>query len=205
MEAPALKRQRDPVAKRKKILEIATALFAEHGYEDTATSEIARRAGVAEGSVFRHFGNKQGLLAAVATRHGQEAAEVMFGGLRPGEPPDVAIMLGRMFDYAERSGRLTEVLAMASTPGNWSCGINATHAVIIAALTEAFRLWHAQGYIQTDRPEIAARVIFSLVSGTLHACFIEDQGRRRDAYLDEAVRCVQAALSPAGRAAATGT
>lgn len=197
----ATPRRRDPEAKRQKILEVALALFAERGFEDTGTAEIARQAGVAEGSVFRHFGNKQGLLAAVATRHGQEAAEVMFGGLRPGDPPDVPAMLGRMFDYAERTGRLTEVLAMAALPGNWTCGINATHGVIIAALTEAFRQWHAAGVIHTDRPEIAARLIFSLVSGALHACFVEDQGRRKAEFLDEAVRCVRAALSPEGRAA----
>ena len=48
-----------------RILAAALALFSEKGYEDVSTKEIAARAGVAEGSLFHHFGNKKGLLTAV--------------------------------------------------------------------------------------------------------------------------------------------
>ncbi len=51
--------------KQESILSVALRLFAERGYDNTPTSQIAREAGVSEGLVFRHFGNKEGLLVAI--------------------------------------------------------------------------------------------------------------------------------------------
>ncbi|RKP58068.1 TetR/AcrR family transcriptional regulator [Cohnella endophytica] len=52
-------------AKQQKIVEAAIALFAERGYANTSTSEIAKKSGVAEGTLFRHYGTKENLLLSV--------------------------------------------------------------------------------------------------------------------------------------------
>lgn len=51
--------------KRKVILKAATIMFAEKGYNETSTAELARVTGVAEGTVFYHFKTKLDLLLAV--------------------------------------------------------------------------------------------------------------------------------------------
>ncbi|MEO1436787.1 MAG: helix-turn-helix domain-containing protein, partial [Bacteroidota bacterium] len=51
--------------RRSTILEVALDLFARQGYDSTSTSKIAMAAGVSEGLIFRHFGNKKGLLDAI--------------------------------------------------------------------------------------------------------------------------------------------
>ncbi|WP_394231766.1 TetR/AcrR family transcriptional regulator [Niallia oryzisoli] len=51
--------------KQQKIAETAVKMFAEKGYANTSTSEIAKGAGVAEGTIFRHYGTKDNLLLAV--------------------------------------------------------------------------------------------------------------------------------------------
>lgn len=51
--------------KQKKILQAALQLFAKEGYHATSTSKVAKAAGVSEGLIFRHFGNKEGLLQAI--------------------------------------------------------------------------------------------------------------------------------------------
>lgn len=51
-----------------RIVDAAAQLFAERGYQATTTRQLAERAGVNEVSVFRGFGNKQGVLAAVVQR-----------------------------------------------------------------------------------------------------------------------------------------
>lgn len=51
--------------KQEKIIQAALQLFAQEGYHATSTSKVARTAGVSEGLIFRHFGNKEGLLSAV--------------------------------------------------------------------------------------------------------------------------------------------
>ena len=49
-------------AKCKRILETSIDLVAKNGYSNTSTSEIAKIAGVAEGTIFKHFGTKENLL-----------------------------------------------------------------------------------------------------------------------------------------------
>ncbi len=51
--------------KQEKIISSALELFAEHGYNGTSTSKVAKMAGVSEGLIFRHFTNKEGLLKAI--------------------------------------------------------------------------------------------------------------------------------------------
>ncbi|MFT4415580.1 TetR/AcrR family transcriptional regulator [Fredinandcohnia humi] len=51
--------------KQQKIVETAINMFAEKGYANTSTSEIAKAAGVAEGTIFRHYGTKDNLLLSV--------------------------------------------------------------------------------------------------------------------------------------------
>lgn len=51
--------------KQQRILETAIKMFAEKGYASTSTSEIAKAAEVAEGTIFKHFGSKENLLFSV--------------------------------------------------------------------------------------------------------------------------------------------
>ncbi|WP_430501682.1 TetR family transcriptional regulator [Micromonospora trifolii] len=57
----------DAQRNRARILDAADAVFAEFGTR-ASTEEVARRAGVAIGTVFRHFPTKDDLLAAIMKR-----------------------------------------------------------------------------------------------------------------------------------------
>lgn len=52
-------------SKRDAILNVASRLFAEKGYSTTTTSEIAQEAGVAEGTLYHHFGSKDGIFLTI--------------------------------------------------------------------------------------------------------------------------------------------
>lgn len=52
-------------AKQKQVLAASLALFAEQGFANTTTKQIADRAGVAEGTVYRRYKTKDELLAAL--------------------------------------------------------------------------------------------------------------------------------------------
>lgn len=51
-----------------KILQAALKLFAQRGFSGTTTRDLAQAAGVAEGTLFRHFENKKAILVAVASQ-----------------------------------------------------------------------------------------------------------------------------------------
>ena len=55
--------------KRECILSAALDLFAEKGFYGTAVPEIAQRAGVAAGTIYRYFENKEAVVNAVYQRH----------------------------------------------------------------------------------------------------------------------------------------
>ena len=50
---------------RMGIIDAATRLFAEQGYQQTTISEIAKRVGLAEGSIYDHFRGKEDLLLTI--------------------------------------------------------------------------------------------------------------------------------------------
>lgn len=52
---------------KKRILKAALSLFSEKGYAKTTTKDLAQKARVAEGTIFRHFNNKKEILVEVAT------------------------------------------------------------------------------------------------------------------------------------------
>lgn len=66
--------------KQETILSVALELFATEGFNAVSTSAIAKKAGVSEGLIFRHFGNKDGLLEAIL-KHGGEQANKHFGSI----------------------------------------------------------------------------------------------------------------------------
>jgi AcrR family transcriptional regulator len=51
--------------KQRRIVLAAIETFAEKGYAATSTSEIAQKAGVAEGTIFRHYKTKKDLLLSI--------------------------------------------------------------------------------------------------------------------------------------------
>ena len=61
-------RQKTELSTHEKILIAAQTLFARHGYDGTTTKELAEKAGIAEGTLFRHFTNKKAILVEVATQ-----------------------------------------------------------------------------------------------------------------------------------------
>jgi AcrR family transcriptional regulator len=62
-------RRRDATATRQALLDAATELFAERGYDRTTVRDIATRAGVNQALLFRYFGSKEAVFAEVAAGH----------------------------------------------------------------------------------------------------------------------------------------
>lgn len=52
-------------AKQIRIMSTAIEIFAQKGYSATTTSEIAKKAGVGEGTIFHHYKTKKDLLLAI--------------------------------------------------------------------------------------------------------------------------------------------
>lgn len=64
--------RRDAQGTRLRLLDAASELFAERGYERATVRDIASRAGANQALLFRYFGSKKALFGEVMARGGQE-------------------------------------------------------------------------------------------------------------------------------------
>jgi AcrR family transcriptional regulator len=73
-----------PSAKRQAIIDLAVAEFAERPYQIASLSRIVERAGIAKGSIYQYFENKQELYLFIIDYAAQQQLEL----LRAQVPPD---------------------------------------------------------------------------------------------------------------------
>ncbi len=81
-QKPRREERRDALENRQCLLQTAEALFAERGVEAVTMTEIARVAGVGQGTLYRHFAHKGELFEALLSphfQHFQEEANANFG------------------------------------------------------------------------------------------------------------------------------
>lgn len=77
------KRQSQKEATREKIRSCAKQLFAEQGFEATTSRQIAKQAGVALGTIFTHFKDKQAILSDILFEAIELTVQDAFRTLQP--------------------------------------------------------------------------------------------------------------------------
>ncbi|WP_326597502.1 TetR family transcriptional regulator [Streptomyces sp. NBC_01803] len=95
----------DAAATRARIMEAATAEFAERGIDGARVDRIAERAGANKASIYSYFGNKEQLFAAVLERQMGELIEAIH--IRPERVPEFA---GELFDHYRAHPELLKLL-----------------------------------------------------------------------------------------------
>src|SRR6266511_6363511 len=69
MARPAAAEIPRPQSKRERILRASIDVFAQSGYFNAKVSEIARAAGVADGTIYLYFDGKEDLLTSIFREH----------------------------------------------------------------------------------------------------------------------------------------
>ena len=101
--------KRRPKDRKQQILEQAVRLFIERGFHSVKLEDIAEAAGVTARAVYRHYDNKQALLAA-AIRTGQEqyqSARQLSEGETASAPRPLSVELPDLTAAAVASRSLT--------------------------------------------------------------------------------------------------
>lgn len=168
--------QIDTVSARERrhsaILDAAETLFLEQGYDRTSLADIVRRSGGSLATLYDLFGNKQGLLRAIATRWSDETA---FRPLEPGATVATS-HVGILKNYAYRqsdamqSPRAIALMRMLVSESvrdrDFAAGIyRDLHLPAIDELVELFTGWDRAGEAEIDDPEAAAKLFLNIVFG----------------------------------------
>jgi len=182
---------KDPGGRRQRVLDEATRLFSERGYASVSTGDVARAAGVAEGSVFHYFGSKQELLRAVGERYGVEFAMAMFSGVEPvASPATIEQVVRRAFEFVARSWPGFGVFLLSDGPSAVPLAQEANRKVVTRAVEEALEAWGGQGAMPKIDAQVVSELLFGLVEAALRACFTGSSGVGRERYENEAVAAI---------------
>jgi AcrR family transcriptional regulator len=202
LKAPAM------TEKQKQVLDAALQVFAERGFSATSTGEIAKRAGVAAGTVFRFYKTKKDLLIGVVTplfrRFVAPQVVAEFGKILDEEYDDLDSFLRSVFverlDWI-RTHRMSLRVALQETPIHpelrtmWDEGVVDELKPRVLRVIERFQ---ERGLIIAAPPEAVARTAASVLLGYAIQRFFVDADRDWDdaAEIDIMVTILHRGLSP---------
>ncbi|HWF35745.1 MAG TPA: TetR family transcriptional regulator [Solirubrobacteraceae bacterium] len=137
----------DAERNRRLLLDAAAAAFAEHGL-DVGVAEIARRAGVGQGTVFRRFPTKEHLIAAVVVdRMHQVSARGRELLTAPDPGQAVFVLLGAMVEGAQSDRALFEAVADTFLANE---DIRAAHSDLVQVMDRLLRRAQDVGAVRDD-------------------------------------------------------
>lgn len=138
-------RRSDAAQNRTRIVEAARAALTESRH--VHFNEIAKRAGVGQGTLYRHFPNREALLAEVYRRDVEELVTAAPALLAEHEPVEaLRRWLDQVIDYAE----VKRGVLAALEPTAWQDLVTHSHNPIEGALADLLNAGKAAGSLRTD-------------------------------------------------------
>jgi AcrR family transcriptional regulator len=146
----------DAERNRSRLLDAAAAAFAAHGL-DAPVTEIAQRAGVGQGTVFRHFASKEALVVAVVVERMRELTG------RADAATELAAFMADFIAFYLRDHRLFEAL---EGPALATDEVLAEQGRLLPAIERLLVRSRAAGEVRED---LEAVDVAFLASGVGHA------------------------------------
>jgi len=133
----------------QRLVSAAAEAFTEHGADDVSLEEIARRAGVGIGTLYRHFPTRQALLEAVYTDQ-VAGLRALADDLLATKPPAEALAtwLRALIDFGRTKRSLSA--AMLATMSKDSELISSSSATMLGALTDVLTRAQQDGTAHAD-------------------------------------------------------
>lgn len=158
--------------KRVRILKAAVKVFAKKGFHETKVAEIARAAGVADGTIYLYFKGKDDLLISLFEDHMDRLNQELRRDLE--ELPDtpskirhlVLCQIGHVKDHRE----LAEVLSVTLRQSNRFLRQFAApkFSEYLDIMAEAIAQGQERGEIRDDvGPRVVARALFGALDGLM--------------------------------------
>jgi len=172
--SPSTKRggRRKSPEKRKRILKAATKVFAQKGFHGARVTEIARAAGVAEGTIYLYFKNKEDLLVSLFETHVSQLNEELRETLKtlPDSPTRLRYIVDCQLGQIRDSRELAEVLSITLRQSNRFLRQFAAprFTEYLEVISQVVEEGQRPGEIRRDvTPLTVARALFGALDGLL--------------------------------------
>jgi AcrR family transcriptional regulator len=148
------------LARRERILDAAVDLASDGGYDAVQMREVADRADVALGTLYRYFPSKTHLLVSAMGRTFQELQE----SVQPSDPatstPEERVyrVVAAVTRYLAKNRRLSGAMirALVSADADAGSEVDAVGAQMVDMIVRA---WHEPGTTPTERDALVALII----------------------------------------------
>jgi AcrR family transcriptional regulator len=173
LPAPPPRERADALRNRRRVLDAAARLFAERGVDGVSMDDVVAAAGVGKGTLYRRFGDKSGLAAALLDDRERELQQAILSGpapLGPGAPP-LERVLAFVAAYLAYVAENLDVVAASqqSRPGaRFDTGAHRFWRAHVAHLFQEARVRH---------PKTGADVLLAALTAEQVRWWIVDEGR----------------------------
>jgi len=155
----------------QKIVDAATQLFVELGFQATTMEKVAQRAKISKLSIYRHFENKEALFsAAIAAHCHQFAPQALIDNVK-GSAADQLLAVGSFLLRTLLSPEVRNVEAMIVADKTNQRSLSKLHyeagpAYVIAQIEDLLRQLHASAALNVPDPRGSARLFAALLKGS---------------------------------------
>jgi AcrR family transcriptional regulator len=159
--------KRDGAATRQKLLRAGLELFTTVGFRATTTPEIAARAGVAEGTIYRHFSGKEDLLIAAyheAQRWGLELVKGQEGDSALPPHERLIAVAKRLVSGGDNDPAMTRMLLRRREEGYLDDGARQAAREFREALQQIVASGKSDGLVRAGPAELWTSVWLALVA-----------------------------------------
>jgi AcrR family transcriptional regulator len=166
-------------ARRSQILEAAARVFSEKGFHRATIRDVAEAAGIADGTIYNYFENKDALLLGILDRLNETSErEGHFAQASSMEIGDWARQyIKQRYAAIGPEGRRLFQVVLAEALANPDFREAYSRQVIqptYALAEEFFRRWVAEGTVRPVDPALAVRVVSAIFLGVLMLQLIGD-------------------------------
>lgn len=155
-----------PTTTRQKVIDAALTLFTEQGYDQTSLAQVGRLSGVSHGSIFHHFGSKDGVGIEVYLLERRTYWEAAVTALEVDHADPVAAIgaairatLRYQEAYPHRHNFMIEC-ASSDWMSRHSDPVRALNAEFEARFVAWAIPWLADGKLPLAPPEVFAALVF---------------------------------------------
>jgi AcrR family transcriptional regulator len=163
-------------AARERIADAALDQLAEGGYASASVVAVARRAGVATGSVYRHFPSKSDLFSEVFRRASQREVDVLHSMVDRSEP--VAQRLAAWVEAFVRRALAEPVRAYALIAEPVDPAVESERLAFRRAYADLFERALRDGVSGGELPPLDAQLTAAAIVGALAEALVGPLARR---------------------------
>ena len=185
----------NPRAERRRValLDAAREVFVERGYAEATLNDVIARSGGSRATLYKQFGGKDGLFAAVIGEICARMVAPLAGAKDDRDPEDVLLAFGHSFMAAlmapDGLALYRAVIGNAQQAPDLANAVYRSGPVAAADHLAAFlRQWKDLGLVDLHNPDLAARHFLEMVKGDLHFRALTGIDRPSQQEIDVCVR-----------------